>query len=50
MEDGCLIDVKGRIVDFKNILIIMIFNIGFKVIEKGGGGFGFEFLDNEVDV
>jgi ATP-dependent Clp protease ATP-binding subunit ClpC len=30
-------------VDFKNTLLIMTSNIGSKVIEKGGGGIGFEF-------
>lgn len=49
LEDGCLIDFKGCMVDFKNILIIMILNIGLKVIEKGGGGFGFEFFGESVE-
>jgi len=43
LEDGRLTDSKGRTVDFKNTLIIMTSNIGSKVIEKGGGGLGFEF-------
>merc|ERR1711943_86846 len=42
-EDGRLTDSKGRTVDFKNTLVIMTSNIGSKVIEKGGGGLGFEF-------
>lgn len=42
LEDGRLTDAKGRTVDFKNTLIIMTSNIGSKVIEKGGGGLGFE--------
>lgn len=41
-EDGRLTDAKGRTVDFKNTLLIMTSNIGSKVIEKGGGGLGFE--------
>ncbi|MDY7020404.1 MAG: ATP-dependent Clp protease ATP-binding subunit [Cyanobacteriota bacterium] len=49
LEDGRLTDAKGRTVDFKNTLIIMTSNIGSKVIEKGGGGLGFEFSENEVD-
>ena len=49
LEDGRLTDAKGRTVDFKNTLIIMTSNIGSKVIEKGGGGLGFEFSDNEAD-
>ena len=36
-EDGRLTDSKGRVIDFKNTLLIMTSNIGSKVIEKGGG-------------
>ncbi len=43
LEDGRLTDAKGRTVDFKNTLLILTSNIGSKVIEKGGGGIGFEF-------
>ncbi|MGB7518305.1 MAG: AAA family ATPase, partial [Spirulinaceae cyanobacterium] len=46
LEDGRLTDAKGRTVDFKNTLLIMTSNIGSKVIEKGGGGLGFEFSDD----
>lgn len=46
LDDGRLTDSKGRTVDFKNTLIIMTSNIGSRVIEKGGGGFGFEDSDN----
>jgi ATP-dependent Clp protease ATP-binding subunit ClpC len=45
LEDGRLTDAKGRTVDFKNTLLIMTSNIGSKVIEKGGGGLGFEFSE-----
>ncbi|WP_295535129.1 ATP-dependent Clp protease ATP-binding subunit [Synechococcus sp. UW140] len=48
LEDGRLTDSKGRTVDFKNTLIIMTSNIGSKVIEKGGGGLGFEFGGGDV--
>lgn len=34
--------VQGRVVDFKNTLIIMTSNVGSSVIEKGGGGLGFQ--------
>ncbi|MDJ0729515.1 MAG: ATP-dependent Clp protease ATP-binding subunit [Crocosphaera sp.] len=47
LEDGRLTDAKGRTVDFKNTLLIMTSNIGSKVIEKGGGGLGFEFEDDQ---
>jgi ATP-dependent Clp protease ATP-binding subunit ClpC len=49
LEDGRLTDAKGRTVDFKNTLIILTSNIGSKVIEKGGGGLGFEFGENQAD-
>lgn len=49
LEDGRLTDAKGRTVDFKNTLLVMTSNIGSKVIEKGGGGLGFEFGENQVD-
>lgn len=48
-EDGRLTDSKGRTIDFKNTLLIMTSNIGSKVIEKGGGGLGFEFSQNQTD-
>lgn len=48
LEDGRLTDAKGRTVDFKNTLLIMTSNIGSKVIEKGGGGLGFEFSNEDV--
>ncbi|MDJ0798996.1 MAG: ATP-dependent Clp protease ATP-binding subunit [Calothrix sp. MO_167.B12] len=49
LDDGHLTDAKGRKVDFKNALIILTSNIGSKVIEKGGGGLGFEFANNEAE-
>ncbi|MFO0038924.1 MAG: ATP-dependent Clp protease ATP-binding subunit [Synechococcaceae cyanobacterium] len=49
LEDGRLTDSKGRTVDFKNTLIIMTSNIGSKVIEKGGGGLGFEFGGGDAE-
>lgn len=50
LDDGHLSDAKGRKVDFKNTLIIMTSNIGSKVIEKGGGGIGFDFADHQNEV
>ncbi|MFM7425233.1 MAG: ATP-dependent Clp protease ATP-binding subunit [Elainella sp.] len=49
LEDGRLTDAKGRTVDFKNTLLIMTSNIGSKVIEKGGGGLGFDFEESAAD-
>ena len=41
--------MQGRTVDFKNTLIIMTSNVGSSVIEKGGGGLGFQLDTNEED-
>jgi ATP-dependent Clp protease ATP-binding subunit ClpC len=49
LEDGRLTDAKGRTVDFKNTLLIMTSNIGSKVIEKGGGGLGFELEEDKTE-
>ena len=50
LEDGRLTDAQGRLVDFKNTLLILTSNIGSKVIEKGSqGGLGFETADDESD-
>merc|ERR1712025_387679 len=49
LEDGRLTDSKGRTVDFKNALIILTSNVGSQIIEKGGGGLGFQFTDHEED-
>lgn len=47
MEDGRLSDSKGRVIDFKNTILIMTSNIGARAIEKGGGGLGFSTSGNE---
>ncbi len=50
LEDGRLTDSKGRVVSFKNTLLIMTSNIGSRVIEKGGSGLGFGFSqESEAD-
>jgi ATP-dependent Clp protease ATP-binding subunit ClpC len=48
-EDGRLTDSKGRTIDFKNTLLILTSNIGSKVIEKGGGGLGFELSEEQTN-
>jgi len=49
LEDGRLTDAQGRLVDFKNTLLILTSNIGSKVIEKGSQvGLGFEKLMTKV--
>ncbi len=43
LEDGRLTDSKGRVVDFKNTLIIMTSNVGSRFIQQGSrGSLGFE--------
>jgi ATP-dependent Clp protease ATP-binding subunit ClpC len=49
LEDGRLTDSKGRTVDFKNTLLILTSNVGSKVIEKGGGGLGFDLEEDPSD-
>ena len=48
-EDGRLTDSRGRTIDFKSTLLILTSNIGSKVIEKGGGGLGFELSEDETN-
>ena len=42
MEDGRLTDSQGRVVSFKNTLIILTSNVGSKVITGGGRSIGFD--------
>jgi ATP-dependent Clp protease ATP-binding subunit ClpC len=49
-EDGRLTDSKGRTIDFKNTLLILTSNVGSKVIEKGGGGLGFELSEDQSNL
>ena len=46
LDDGRLTDASGRVVNFKNTIIIMTSNIGAKAIVKGGTGLGFAFAEN----
>ncbi|ESA37765.1 atp-dependent clp protease atp-binding protein [Leptolyngbya sp. Heron Island J] len=50
LEDGRLTDSQGRVVDFKNTLIIMTSNIGSRAIEKKGNGLGFEMVDGDDEL
>ena len=49
LEDGRLTDSKGRVISFKNVLLIMTSNVGSSVIEKGGGGLGFQLEESAED-
>ncbi len=42
LEDGRLTDNNGRIIDFKNTVVIMTSNIGARLIDKGGASLGFQ--------
>lgn len=46
LEDGRLTDAKGRVVSFKNTIIIMTSNIGSDIISESGE-FGFKSNDRE---
>ncbi|MCX6345897.1 MAG: ATPase, T2SS/T4P/T4SS family, partial [Armatimonadetes bacterium] len=48
MEDGRLTDSRGRIVDFKNTIIIMTSNVGALSIQ-GGSGIGFRDPVSEAE-
>ena len=41
LEDGRLMDSQGRVVSFKNTLLICTSNVGSSVIAKGGAQLGF---------
>ncbi|MGK7933638.1 MAG: ATP-dependent Clp protease ATP-binding subunit [Microcystaceae cyanobacterium] len=49
LDEGRLTDSKGRVVNFRNTLIIMTSNIGSKAIEKGGKGLGFETTEDATE-
>lgn len=47
LEDGRLTDSQGRLVDFKNTIIIMTSNVGARLISDADGGkLGFAFEDS----
>lgn len=48
LEDGNLTDAKGRIVDFKNTIIIMTTNIGSKRLTERAAPIGFNLNTNEL--
>ncbi|MBI3429400.1 MAG: ATP-dependent Clp protease ATP-binding subunit [Actinobacteria bacterium] len=47
LEDGHLTDAQGRVVDFKNTVIIMTTNLGTRDISKGAG-LGFANSEDEL--
>jgi ATP-dependent Clp protease ATP-binding subunit ClpC len=48
MDDGRLTDSFGRMIDFKNVILIMTSNIGAELI-KNQGGFGFGKKEPEAN-
>ncbi len=50
LDDGRLTDAKGRIVNFKNTIIIMTSNIGSDVILSSGKGIGFAEAGTKEEV
>ncbi|MEA5464775.1 ATP-dependent Clp protease ATP-binding subunit [Leptothoe sp. PORK10 BA2] len=48
LDEGRLTDSQGRVVSFKDTLIIMTSNIGARAIEKQGSAIGFEMVDGDV--
>ncbi len=48
LDDGRLTDSNGRVVDFKNTIIVMTSNVGAKYIEKESS-FGFTTSDDKVE-
>lgn len=49
LEDGRLTDSQGRVVSFKNTLIVMTSNVGSNVICKGGSTLGFQAHTSDED-
>jgi len=47
LEDGRLTDAQGRVVSFKNTLLICTSNVGSNVISKGGSQLGFSLPDQD---
>ncbi|MDD3861859.1 MAG: ATP-dependent Clp protease ATP-binding subunit [Candidatus Gracilibacteria bacterium] len=48
LEDGQLTDAKGRLVDFRNTVIIMTSNIGAKKLTEKAAPIGFSTSDEEI--
>ncbi len=49
MDEGRLTDSNGRIVDFRNTIVIMTSNIGSREAEDYGNGLGFTTAGSNVD-
>ena len=49
MDEGRLTDSNGRVVDFKNTIVIMTSNIGSREVEAYGSGIGFDTAGRNLD-
>ena len=50
LEEGRLTDSLGRVVDFRNTVIIMTSNVGAHILQKGQGlGFGMDDLEDNFE-
>ena len=50
MDEGRLTDSNGRMVDFKNTIVIMTSNVGSREMEEYGNGIGFATAGRNVDL
>ncbi len=48
LEDGMLTDAKGRMIDFKNTIVIMTTNIGSKKLTERAAPIGFNLTHDEL--
>nr|AEJ72961.1 truncated ATP-binding subunit of clp protease [Karlodinium veneficum] len=49
LEDGRLTDAQGRLIDFKNTLLIMTSNVGANMIETANARREFNYLNDEIN-
>ena len=49
MDEGRLTDSNGRMVDFKNTIVIMTSNVGSREVEEYGSGIGFATAGKNVE-
>lgn len=50
LDEGRLTDSQGRVVSFKDTLIIMTSNIGARAIETQGSAIGFDMVDGDATI
>ena len=48
MEDGRLTDSQGRVVDFRNTVVVMTSNVGAQHLTRGGRSLGFSAAEGEA--